>query len=41
MTKKSTIGLVIKTKKGPVNKPIIFDTIIEGVKYIKKYNTKL
>jgi len=30
-------NLVIKSKKGPINKPIIFSSITEAMDYIKKY----
>lgn len=34
--KKNISLLIVKQpKKGPVNKPIIFDNITEGIKYIK------
>jgi hypothetical protein len=36
--KNAVLALIKPSLKGPVNKPIVFNSITEGMKYFKNYN---
>ena len=38
ITNVKNLALIIPTFKGPASKPIVFNSISEGLEYIKNYN---